>query len=87
MTGAGSTIHRSQHAHTVTCMCGGVMVRKVDTITRVIRGKEIRIHNAPYYECLACGEIEFDLNDRISSITVEAYRDGKTDVVWVPQEA
>jgi YgiT-type zinc finger domain-containing protein len=67
---------------TITCMCGGVMVHKVDTITRVIRGQKVRIHNAPFYECLTCGEREFDLSSRISSIAVEAYRRGVYDVNW-----
>lgn len=71
---------------TLTCMCGGTMVQKVDTVTRVVRGQEIRIHKAPFYECLSCGEREFDLSAKIADITVSAYKLGKHDVVWAERE-
>lgn len=67
---------------THACQCGGRMTHQHGTVVRVIRGKEIRIHQAPFYQCSKCGEIEFDLSSRISSIAVKAYRDGTTDIIY-----
>lgn len=80
-----TTINRP-HEKTITCMCGGTMDRKIGTITKIIRNEEIRIHHAPFYECRVCGEIEFELSARISSIAVDAYKNGIRDVVWNQDE-
>lgn len=67
----------------VACICGcGSMVEKVGTITKNIRGKQISIHNVPFYECPSCGEREFDINTRLSSLFAEAYRTGAEDVLY-----
>ncbi|WP_083516126.1 YgiT-type zinc finger protein [Alicyclobacillus sendaiensis] len=62
------------------CMCGKIMDCTKGTVTRVIKGQPIRILNAPYYQCPQCGEIEFDLSSRISSIAVDAYRRNLSEV-------
>ncbi len=69
-------------SHTSPCMCGGVMVSQVDTLIEVVNGREIRIHNVPFYECTLCKEREYDLDTRVATIAVEAFRRGLTDVVW-----
>ena len=68
--------------NTLTCMCGDMMLQKVGTATSMIRGKEIKIHQAPYYECCSCGEIEFDVADRISSMVVDTFQKGESNVTW-----
>lgn len=74
------TVMDKSRNKTCTCDCGGVMVHKIGTISRVILGRQIRIHNAPFYQCLTCDEIVFDLSASISSILAAAYKAGETDI-------
>jgi YgiT-type zinc finger domain-containing protein len=76
------TLSNQPENKTHACQCGGHMVFKTGTVVRVIRGKEIRIHHAPYYHCSSCDEIEYDLNSNISSIAVEAYKKDLQDVIY-----
>lgn len=67
---------------THVCMCGGEMVHKTGTVVVRVMGREIRIREAPYFECTRCGEIEYELSSNISSIAADAYRKNLTDVIW-----
>jgi YgiT-type zinc finger domain-containing protein len=64
------------------CMCGGLMKHKIGTITLNIHNIDIKIHNAPHYECAVCKEHEYDLKDRISSYAVKAYQQGVIDIIY-----
>jgi YgiT-type zinc finger domain-containing protein len=68
--------------NTLGCICGAEMVYKEGTITRNIKGKEIHVHNVPHFECPDCGERAFDLNIRLSSLVVKAYKDGISDIIY-----
>ncbi|PWK16492.1 YgiT-type zinc finger protein [Tumebacillus permanentifrigoris] len=67
---------------TCICACGGVMLYKVGTITRTIRNTEIRIHKVPHFDCTSCGELEFDLDTKIPTLTVYAYQAEISEAVW-----
>lgn len=73
-------IGKSKKSSQCTCGCGSTMLFKKGTLTRTVRSREIRIHKAPYYECVGCGEIEYDLSDNITTVFVKAYCDGVSEV-------
>lgn len=79
-----AAVERTKHSN--PCVCGGEMTFKVATITRVIRGEEIRIHKVPHYECSSCGELVFDISTKIASIAVDAYKRGIRDVFYGTNE-
>lgn len=63
-----------------SCDCGGSMVFKKGTITSTVRGKQIRVHNAPHYVCKDCKEIVFDSSAKISTLLATAFRNGYSEV-------
>jgi len=67
---------------TTHCVCGGEMNYTEGTITRVVKGQQIKVHNVPFYECPVCGEQAFDIKLRLSSLVANAYKKGTTDVIY-----
>lgn len=57
------------------------MMFLVDTVTHVIFGKEVRIHDVPHYRCTGCKRSTYDKAEVVvSKMLREAYLDNISDV-------
>lgn len=63
-----------------SCMCGGVMNYKVEDVSRRIRDQVIKVRNVPYHQCSTCFTIEYDINTHLSTIAVNAFKRGESEV-------
>jgi translation initiation factor 2 beta subunit (eIF-2beta)/eIF-5 len=64
------------------CICGGVMIYKRGVIKKVIREKIVNLYNTPFSECTQCQEIEYNLQDNISTYIVMAYKQGVENTIY-----
>lgn len=65
------------------CICGSTEEYKIGTVSRIIKSREILIHNMPHYYCDKCDEISFNLSHEPTGAVVEAYRKGWNEVDYL----
>lgn len=64
------------------CICGSNMISKKDTLVRVVRGREIRLHGIRFNQCISCGTISYNIKDNVAGKIAEAYKNNVTDIIF-----
>lgn len=62
------------------CVCGKEAKFKIGTIESHPLGKSIKIHNVPHHYCNDCGSFWYDINLKISSYAVYAFKNDMDEI-------